>query len=63
MYAYYCKGGNIDGKYAKNVFENCNKDNYNKCYNDRAVKAHNDKREKHFKDGEDYKMKVDVKAA
>jgi len=44
VYAYYCKGGNIDGQYAKNVIENCNKDNYNKCYNDRAVKAHNDKR-------------------
>lgn len=61
--AYYCKGGNIDGKYDKNVLENCLKDKYNKCYNDKAVKRHNEKRKAHFTDGEKYELTVDIKAA
>lgn len=63
VYAYYCKGGNVDGKYDKNVLENCLKDKYNKCYNDKAVKAHNAKRKLHFFDDEKNELKVDVEAA
>jgi hypothetical protein len=63
VYAYYCKGGNVDDKYDKNVLENCLKDKYNKCYNDKAVKAHNKKRALHFFDDEKNELKVDIEAA